>query len=524
MKVVTAEQMQEIDRITIIQYGIPAEVLMALAGKSVADYIMQKVNPQSVAVFCGVGNNGGDGFVVAYLVGQHANVDVFIVGDLEKLSATTKIYFNVCKNANIPCTVLSPESLDSVNLNNYDCIVDALTGTGFTGKPRDLLAKVIQSINTSNKPVIAIDIPSGLAASGPVESDIIVKAHTTVTMGLPKVNCVTYPGKFYTGNLIVADIGFPKELTESENISCQLIDEQFIAGNYRLQLDVDAHKGSNGRLLCIGGFDGMEGAIMLTAASAFANGVGLLTVATTPQARVIIAGKIPEVITKKIAIEMNPLPVTIDTINSKEFNDSADSLAFSIETMLNDVNPTAIVCGPGIGRTVTAALVFVALCKTVLKLSIPVIIDGDGLFLVALIKDTLQLPAQCIITPHFKEASRIIGTPVDEIKKNRLQAAQTLAHTLGCVTVLKGPATIVTDGKQSLVNTTGNPALATAGSGDVLTGIIASICAKGVDPLVAASVGVYLHGRAADIFCSEEKSAVMQASDIIRYIRKAHQI
>ncbi len=518
MKVVTAQQMQEIDRVTIQQYGIPGQVLMALAGKSVADYVVHHTHAHCVAVFCGTGNNGGDGFVAAYLLSQHLQVDIFLLGNTDKLTPSSRIYYDVCQRAGVRCYTLSNESLVTIDLKKYDCIIDALTGTGFTGQPKGLLQQVITLINGSGTQVIAIDMPSGLPADGAIESDCIIKAHTTITMGLPKINLVAYPGKYYAGNVIVANIGFPGVLCNSDSLQRQLIDDGFFTGNYRPNKEYDAYKNANGHLLCIGGFDGMEGAILLCASAAFAAGIGLVTIVTTSQARSIIAGKIPEAITNAINTTSHE-PFSKDMYGTDEFTGIYKEIVSQLERIVQQSRPTACIIGPGLGRSVGAAATYEAVCQIAAKMQLPVLIDGDGLYFLAQLPE-VQIPL-CVITPHFKEAARIAAVSVDDIKKNRVHSAERIAQTLHCVTVLKGPASIVTDGTSTCINTTGNPALATGGSGDVLAGAIGSFLSKGYDPLVAASLGVYIHGKAADIYCAHTESCVMQAGDIIRYLRKA---
>lgn len=519
MKVVTAQQMQEIDRITIQQYGIPGEVLMALAGKSVADYVLHTVKAHNVAVFCGVGNNGGDGFVAAYLLSQYLPVDVFILGNTDKFTPSSRIYYDVCQHTSVRCCTISPETLATINLNSYDCIIDALTGTGFSGQPRGLLQQVINVINQSRKKIIAIDMPSGLPADGAVESECIVQAHTTITMGLPKINIVTYPGKYYAGNVIVADIGFPSTLCASSDIHWQLIDEKFFTSNYRPNTYFDAHKGANGHLLCIGGFDGMEGAILLCTKAAFAIGVGLVTIVTTQQARAIIAGKIPEAITRALNATSSE-PFSKDMYGTPVFTDIYQKMIAQLEDIVEHSRPTACVIGPGLGRSIASAATFAASCTIAHKMKLPALIDGDGLYCLSQMPQ-VNLPRYCVITPHFKEAERLTGTAVGEIKNNRLYSAENVANKFQCITVLKGPSSIVTDGTTTYINTTGNPALATGGSGDVLSGIIGALLSKGYDPLIAAALGVYVHGKAADIYCQESGNSIMQAGDIIRFVRNA---
>ncbi len=519
MKAVTAQQMKEIDRITIQQYGIPGEVLMALAGKSVADYVLHTFKPDSVAVFCGVGNNGGDGFVAAYLLSQHIHADIFILGNTDKLTPSSKIYHDVCRHANVRSFAISSESLATINLDSYNCIIDALTGTGFSGKPKGLLEQVINLINESGKKVIAIDMPSGLPADGAVEYGPIVQAHTTITMGLPKINLVTYPGRYYAGNVIVADIGFPSTLCTSGDIGRQLIDDEFFAGNYRPGTHYDAHKGGNGHLLCIGGFDGMEGAILLCAKAAFAAGIGLVTIVTTQQARAIVAGKIPEVITRALNITASEA-FAQDMYASAEFECVYKDMLAQLENIVQLSRPTACVIGPGLGRSMSSAATVAACLKIAHTMKLPALIDGDGLYCLAKLPEE-KLPEYCVITPHFKEAERLTGTAVGDIKKNRLLIAEGLAQKLKCVAVLKGPASIVTNGITTYINTTGNPALATGGSGDVLSGIVGSLMSKGHEPLIAAALGVYIHGKAADTYCCKTGNTMMQAGDIAEYIREA---
>ena len=526
MKVVTALQMQEIDKVTINEYGIHGEVLMAIAGKSVADYIKTHVYADAIAVLCGVGNNGGDGYVAAYFLSHYIKTDVFVAGAIQKLTPSSQIYFELCKKAAVPVYELTDTILQTGILNNYDIIVDALTGTGFSGTPKDLLLQGIEAINKSCKAVVSIDMPSGLPADGILQSEAIVKAHVTVTMGLPKVNLVTYPGKDYAGHVVVADIGFPEVLLKSNDIKRQLIDDDYIISNYRPQKNYDAHKGTNGHLLCIGGFDGMEGAIMLVSEAAFAAGIGLVTIATTPKARTIIAGKIKEAITKEIELD-DYADVFIDemtheVLKQKQFIELTERITTILQQLITSTRCSACAIGPGLGRSIFSAAVVKSAIAIVKERAIPAIIDGDGLFHCAMLHEHFSPDKTCIITPHFKEASRLLNVPVDDIKQDRLSFAEKLAGATGAITVLKGPASIVSDGVHTTINTTGNPALATGGSGDVLAGIIGSLLANRITPLVAASIGVYIHGKAADIYCDDSGYTIMQAGDIIQNIRKAY--
>jgi ADP-dependent NAD(P)H-hydrate dehydratase / NAD(P)H-hydrate epimerase len=511
MKVVTASEMQNIDRITIQEMGLPGEVLMGLAGKAVADHIRNECPwVKRAAVFSGTGNNGGDGFVAAYFLTQYGlQADVFLAGDEGRISETSRVYYNLCKKSGI--CISAAGAAGSIDLDRYDCIVDAILGTGSAGTVRGTAAEAIRAINDSDAFVVAVDIPSGLGSDGAAPEGEAVMADSTVTIGLPKISLVTYPGSEYAGTLHVADIGFPRSLTESPSLTCELIDAEFFLNSAVREIESefssgpDVHKGARGQLLIIGGFDGMEGAAMLAASAAFETGVGLVTLLTTGTARTAVAGKIPELMTMS-------LPA-----------DAAD-VEQSIRTILEAKQWDALILGPGLGRTDFSRLVAETTIKAVPACGIKrVLIDGDGLFHLAgyLKKEKLDKGVAWLVTPHFLEASRLIGLSVDEIKSNRLNAASVLSARHSCSALLKGPGTIVTGGGHQFINTTGNAALATAGSGDVLSGIIGAMLLRKLPAVHAAACGAWLHGRAADLYSSEHASTVMKSSDILPYIRAA---
>jgi ADP-dependent NAD(P)H-hydrate dehydratase / NAD(P)H-hydrate epimerase len=519
MKVVTAAEMQEIDRITIAEMGMPGVTLMGLAGRAVAHHVLS-VYPRArrAAVFCGTGNNGGDGFMAAYLLSNSGiRADIFLAGDEKKISETSRPYFTLCKNAGLSITPLDGSS-DAPDLDGYDCILDALLGTGFAGTARGAAAEAISMINEAETPVVAVDVPSGLGSDGAAPEGEAVIADHTVTIGLPKISLVTYPGKDYAGRLHVADIGFPPSLTEGDSLACELIDGDYFRNNAISEIELghgavqDAHKGSRGNLLIIGGFDGMEGAALLTAGAAFETGTGLASLLTTDAARKAVAGIIPELITLS-------LPAGIDI-------QSPDPAAVrkTMETVLGDKTYRSVVIGPGMGRTPLAAMVFREAMSMIRKYGTgKALIDGDGLYHLAgfIEKGSLDPGVDWVVTPHFMEASRILGVTVEEIKNNRHHAARTLSRRLACAALLKGPASIVCGGNRSLINTTGSAALATAGSGDVLSGIIGALMLRRFSALQAAALGTWIHGKAADLLCAEEQTPDIKSSDLVRYIRKA---
>ena len=504
MKVVTAAEMREIDRITIEERGMPGTVLMAFAGKSVSDFILEKY-PEAVniAVFSGTGNNGGDGFVASYYLSNAGReVHLFCTGPYEKLTESSRVYHDLCVNIKVPVTFLDLQPGLSPEPDDYDLVIDALTGTGFSGSMRGPAAGIIRSINESSVPVVCVDIPSGLPSDGQAPDGETVQADFTVTMGLPKISLVTYPGKSYTGRMIVSDIGFPPSLTDAENLSTDLLTEEYARSRLLSNHDQDIHKGDHGHLLLIGGFDGMEGAIIMTAMAALEQGVGLLTLLTTEKARDRIAGRVPEMITAAL--------------------DTGD-ICRSIEDFFSRRKYSALVIGPGMGRDEYSWEIFRCIMEKSSSLGLGrVLIDGDGLYHFAEYSGNgiPESSTEFIITPHFMEASRILGIDTQEIRSNRFESARSLAEHSHATAVLKGPASVISNGSRTLINTTGSSLLATAGSGDVLSGIIGSLMLGTLDTLDAAGTGAWIHGRAADLYSAEENFPAMKATDIIRYIRR----
>lgn len=504
MKVVTAAEMREIDRSAIEDFGIPAEVLMNSAGKYIAEFINGEFSGSAVHIICGTGNNGGDGFTAAYyLLNAGHTVKLTLCGTKERVSPVSRIFMNICEKSGI----LIDELTDTVQAENlkFDSgiIVDAIFGTGFSGEPSKLHSLIFKKINCSGLTVISLDMPSGLPSDGSIKNIRCVKADITVTIGLPKISIVTYPGSEFSGEVITADIGFPLSLTRSTDLKVDLFDKDMFSSAGLFTDHPDMHKGDRGHILIAGGFTGMEGAILLTAKALFRTGAGLATLLTVRESRTVIAGKIPELMTEA-------LPDTGYSDFIKEY--------------LLKRKFTALVIGPGMGRSESAAAFFTALLDAVPSSGIQkILIDGDGLYHLAdyLMHNKLQAGPQYCITPHFMEASRISGRDLEELKYNRLQSAIDLAKHSNCVVVLKGPATIVSDGILSLINTTGNSRLATAGSGDVLTGIIASFMVRCGNISTAASCGVYMHGLCADLFAGKHPYQLMKAGDIIKTIPAA---
>jgi NAD(P)H-hydrate epimerase len=502
-KAVTAGEMREIDRKSIDEIGIPAAVLMNNAGKSVAEFIEQNFSRKKVTIFCGTGNNGGDGFTAAYYLYNKGIIpEIYLSGNKDKASETSKIFINLCEKMNITIHEVTSNETARINIPADSLIIDSILGTGFEGVPKGIPHEFIKLINKSENRVISIDIPSGLSSDGNAPSGECVNADYTITIGLPKISLVTYPGKSFCGEVIIKDIGFPAHLTSGDKLKVTLIDDTLFKTFRIFNTDPDIHKGDKGHTLLIGGFEGMEGAAILTASALFNSGCGLVTIATTKKSRKIIAGKIPEAMTLSLPEDPDPQIIS-EFIKAKKY--------------------TSVILGPGMGRDTYSEIIFNSIinslaCNEIKK----ILIDGDGLFHLSnfILNNKLPENIESIITPHFMEASRILKKDIDLIKNNRLAGCKELSRHTGSIAVLKGPASIISDGDISFINTTGNNGLATAGSGDVLSGIIGAFLNMKIPAIEAAAAGVFIHGSCADLYFKSSAAVTMRASDITDNIRE----
>jgi len=502
IKAVTSGEMREIDRISIDEIGIPASVLMNNAGKSVAEFIEKKFINKKITILCGTGNNGGDGFTAAYYLYNKGILPViYLSGKKEKLSETSTIFMDLCEKMNIAIYEINKDNVSSVEIPGNSIIVDAIFGTGFEGIPAGIPLEFIRLANNSENTVVSIDIPSGLNSNGESPAGEFIKADYTITIGLPKISLVTYPCKAYCGEIIIVDIGFPAYLTSDEKLKVTLINDSLYRTFGIFNTQPDIHKGDKGHTLLIGGFTNMEGAAILTASALFHTGSGLVTIATIESSREIIAGIVPEAMTLSLPEDPDS-PELEELIKSKKF--------------------TSLIIGPGLGRTSFSEKIFRNTIKSINNNGIKrVLIDGDGLFYLSDFLNNENLPSDpdFIITPHFMEASRILKKEINVIRNDRLAGCIELACKTGCITVLKGPASIISNGDKSFINTTGNNGLATAGSGDVLSGIIGALMNSKISSLEAAAAGVFIHGLCADLYNETSISSTMSASDIINNIR-----
>ena len=501
-KIVTAAQMQNIDRHVIEGLGIPGLQLMEAAGKGVAQQIKEDlfdgdVAGQSIAVICGRGNNGGDGFVCGrYLEQWGARVVYFLLGEAAQLKGDAQANFTRLPDPRAVREVLAEEQVPS--FTDYHAIVDAIFGTGFKGKIEGIAAEVVRRINAADKPVVAVDIPSGLNAdTGGAEGEV-VSASMTVTLACPKLGHFLYPGRSFTGTLKIVDIGIPSGAIDAENVELHLITDEYVNDTLP-QRAADAHKGSCGKVFILAGSKGMTGAAALAANAAVRSGAGLVYVGCPESLNDILEVKLTEALTR-------PLPEV-----SRKRVLARRALG---EVMKHIGEVDAIAVGPGLSQHFeTQELVR----RVIARRDKPTVLDADGIN--AFAKDISALRENrtpLIITPHVGELSRIVGAPITEILADRKIWAQKAAALFNCVCVLKGAPTFVADPSGTVcLNPTGNAGMASGGTGDVLTGIIVALLGQGLAPFDAACCGVYLHGLAGDLATDELGQVAMCASDMI---------
>jgi len=510
MRVVSAAEMRELDRLAIEDYGISGIVLMENAGLKVVEVVRQMlgdVRGKVISVFAGKGNNGGDGFVVArHLFNMGGRVRVFLLAKTGEIAGDAGVNLRIWEKMGQPVyTVDQDDRLDRLRsfLAGSDLIIDAIFGTGFKGLAGQPAAGVIQAINDSGKPVLAVDIPSGLEADSGLAGGPCVRATQTVTFGLPKLGLVQEPGAGYVGKLYVADISIPSFLLKAEHLKRHLLTREVVS-NWLAPRPADFHKGDCGRVLVVAGSPGMTGAACLAAGGAARAGAGLVTLAVPAGLQKLVAGKLTEVMTAA-------LPATSGQTISRNALDDLLALAERADV---------VALGPGITtHPETAALVR----ELLPALRTSCVLDADGLNCLVDHTDIFQHTlVPLVLTPHPGEMGRLTGKTAAGVQKQRLSSTEQAAKAWGAVVLLKGAATIVAaPGGTVYINSTGNPGMATGGSGDVLTGVIAGLLGQGLGALEAAAAGAYLHGLAGDYAARQKGYRGLLAGDILACLPEA---
>ena len=515
MNICTREQMREMDQRTIEDVGIAGIILMEVAGRSAAHVLHERVledhggTPKTVAILCGGGNNGGDGYVMArHLDSLGYDVDILMLVRAESIKGDAWTNLEILRRMR-PDILILPELVPDMTadalqdaLPYYDIYVDALLGTGLEDAVRGNYRQVLRYLNEARGVKFAVDIPSGLDANTGRPLGISFRADYTATFGMAKAGLFLEQGRDYVGEVSVIDIGILPETADEVGIQGELLTEEVL-----LELAYPrpsyAHKGTFGHLGLIAGSESMPGAATLATGAALASGVGLTTLATRSSVRTIVSSQFAEAM-------VHPLLPETGALNS--------AAREGLEGFLD--NKTAIAVGPGMGRE--------PLVSEMLELVLgfghtPVVIDADGLNVLAdhldLLQDTL---CPVILTPHPGEMARLTGTPTEEGMKDPVGWAFSLAQQTGSYVVLKFSTTVLCapDGRYA-INSSGNPGMATGGTGDVLTGLLGGLLASGMTPWDATRLAVFSHGRAGDLAEADIGQRALRASHLLEQLPRA---
>lgn len=574
MKIATAVQLREIDRLATRDFHIPSIVLMENAALAVVDAITEhygfaavrdrtlsdtQSQPRSkfvpdesaqtkrVAIVCGKGGNGGDGLAIARHLHNRFNVAVTVVlaCDPSELKGDTLSQFKMISSLGVEVVAAEPKvdaAVPRFSFKDHDLVVDAVFGTGFTGTVSAPISTLIKSMNSSGRPIVAVDVPSGLNADKGHARGDVVKAELTVTFVLPKFGLLVHPGCDFAGRVLVADISMPKAAIEAQDIRAFRTDASEVAVKFqRRHNKLGTNKGAFGHAVLFAGSSDYHGAAVLSTNAAIRTGAGLVTLATPATIATAVAARIsPVAMTASLpasaqgAFANSGLSRALDLIGA-DTTTATDTRAASGEpapvanvagdvTFARDRKINAVAIGPGISRAteMTWLRELIARCQS------PLVIDADALNLLSTEPDrgvalVRARQAATILTPHPGELARLLETTIDVIGDDRKAAAQKAAELYNCVVVLKGSRTLTASPDGSLfVNTTGNPGLSSGGTGDALTGIITALLAQHLAPLDAAALGVYLHGLAGDLAAQALGGTTgLSAVDLIEQLPRA---
>ncbi len=509
MRVLNSAQMKEADRRTIDDIGIPSLVLMENAGRQAVaamEAMYGDLLERQVAVLCGRGNNGGDGFVVARTLAQRGvDVSVFLIGRVAEVRGDARVNLDILGRLSVSVVEIADSQAWELHFSEVsDCtlIVDAIFGTGLNAPISGYIESVVTDVNASGIPVVAIDLPSGLSADSADSIGPSIEAELTITLAAPKIPLVLPPAETHAGDVVIADIGIPGEVLESldgphVDLSTRASMRELITPR-----TPDGHKGDYGHVLIVAGSMGKTGAAHLSAVGALRSGAGLVTVATPAMCQPILSAMGPEYMTEA-------LRGAADGIDPDEVD--------HVIEMARDV----LAIGPGLGSA-PGTREFIR--QLVDRATMPLVIDADGL--TAFAGDPEHLAGRegrdVIITPHPGEMARLVGMSTDEVQASRLEIARNFAVAHHVFVVLKGHRTLIaTPDEKVFINPTGNPGMATGGTGDILTGMIAAWLAQLLDAEAACRIAVYLHGLAGDLAEADEGEVAMTSGDLAGHLGDA---
>ena len=503
MRVLNTRQMRDADRRTIEEIGIPSIVLMENAGRQAVaamEAAYDDLATSQVGVLCGRGNNGGDGFVVARtLVQRGIDVGVFLLGSVSEISGDARINLEVLGRIGltvVEITTAQEWELHFTEISECDLVVDAILGTGFRGQLSGLLETVVADVNALGVPIVSIDLPTGVSADTHVVDGTAIEASMTVTLGAPKIPLVFPPADSHGGDLVIADIGIPYPVFEE-------LDGEYLEILTRERMReivparvADSHKGDFGRVLVVAGSNGRTGAAHLSAIGALRSGAGLVTIATPRSCVPIIAAMAPEYMTEGLD------------------ETASGTIDYGAIDRVLDLKADVIAVGPGLGQAPSTSAFVHALVE---RAGVPLVLDADALN--AFVGEPERLMGRdgvdVIITPHPGEMARLLNTSIEKVQSDRLKHAREFAAAHKVHVVLKGHRTVIAapDGR-TFVNLTGNAGMATGGTGDLLTGMLAAWFAQLLDAEAACKLAVYLHGTAGDLAEADEGEVALIATDI----------
>ncbi len=501
--------MQSFDRTAIQKFEMPGSLLMENAGRAFVDALAAECGPlegRRVLVVCGMGNNGGDGFVIArHLANRGADVLAVLLGKPEMLKGDARTTYAIVRNMVGPRLTLR-EFTDAGHLPNLpeaDVVVDAVLGTGFSGEVTGMYRSAIELMNGRAWFVASVDIPSGVSAADGTVADVAVHATLTVTMGLAKIGHYLGAGADHAGKVVVADISIPPSVFQVSGPACYRIHTADVS-RVLPKRPRNAHKYSAGKVFVLAGSRSYTGAPAMCARAALLSGAGAVILGAPRSIQGTLASKLTEVI-------IEPLEETHEGTVAES---AADAIRKRVEWA------DAVVIGPGLSRNAETDKLILSLIASIEK---PLVVDADGLNAGATDPAVFKKrPGETVLTPHAGELSRLTGSSVGETERHRVEQAREAADRFGAVVVFKGAPTATADVSGNVfLNSTGNPGMATIGSGDVLTGLIAGLRAQKLRAIEAAWSGVFIHGLAGDLAASELGERSLLAMDILERIPTA---
>lgn len=506
MKIALAKQMREMDDTAINDFGLPELSLMESAGHRIfkaAENFLNDVNKKTICILAGSGNNGGDALVAArYLSNAGAKIKIFLTGNKSHRTDSLNVQIRILRSMNLEIQQLETdrawEKLQ-ITLRFTDAVIDGILGTGFSGELRPPALRLIRLINSLTKPVISVDIPSGVDADTGLVGEDAIKADCTVALGLPKICHFICPGAIHAGKLFIDDIGIPKKILDGD-IHQTLLDDK-LAVTFLPERAKDVHKGSCGKILVVAGSPGMTGAACLASKAALRVGAGLVTLATPESLNDLYEVKLTEIMT--VSLAENKLGI----IGGNKAAETLIELAEKFD---------AVLIGPGIGRDKETSELLKKVVKAIDK---PLILDADAIFAFngngEDLKNCKQIP---ILTPHLGELSALLELSVEELRNALVEYVRKAAQDFRAIIVAKCECTVIAyPNGEIFISPIGNSGMATAGSGDVLAGAIAGLMKQ--TPF-APLAGVYLHGTAGNI-AAEKNSEGLIASDILENLPQA---